>query len=273
MPRLRIRFRFLHALALIALAHAACPQSARAQDFPGSVALRWDHCYGDGGTTARSFSCDTNSGSNELVVSAYPAAAVPQLNGADVFLQIDVLGDALLPGWWQLWSGGCRGTTALTASFVPPAGTVNCLDPWAGQASGGVIFDFHGDVIHGQIHAICAIPQSVAIPAGAEVFIARIVVLHLKTVGAGSCTGCLSGACIGLKEVALLQPSGVGDFRILFALPGTNSDVAAWQVNAVQFPFLIDGPGPGALEKLFGPCTAATAAARTTWGAVKQLYR
>jgi hypothetical protein len=152
---------------------------------------------------------------------------------------------------------------------------VNCLDPWAGTAVGGLSYTADSPAPgQARIQIVCAPAQTASVPAGTEIFLARLAVLHTKTVGTGSCAGCLDGACLGITSVRLTQPVGVGDVLMLDPLPGTRSDMVGWQMTGAVMPY-IEGINPhsGEPEKAFGSCTSVTDAARPTWGAVKRLYR
>ena len=59
-PRLRL-FALAALLLLPTIAFAA----------PG-IAMRWDRCYGEGGTANKDFACNTNQGSERLVLSFIP---------------------------------------------------------------------------------------------------------------------------------------------------------------------------------------------------------
>src|SRR5436190_20843571 len=58
-----------HALLVFALGWVVTADPLHSQPHPG-VALRWNHCFGEGtGAIVRSFACDTNAGLEELVGS------------------------------------------------------------------------------------------------------------------------------------------------------------------------------------------------------------
>jgi len=262
-PALRV---VLIALAAIALFSGA----ASAQT--GAVALRWDNCYSDGGLSSKSFACNTNSGSESLILSVYPPVDMPQLNGALETLTVWSTA-AATPTWWQVNSGGCRPTSGMSAQFLPLPSSITCIDPWTGQASGGFNFEptyFAPNIA--RLRVVGAIAGTVSIPANQEVFLARVVIFNTKTVGTGSCAGCLTPACIGFNSVQLTQPVGVGDYVVMLPLAGTHSDYVGWQMDAtmgetITSPF-------GVPQKSFVSCqSSATPSRRPTWGAVKSLYR
>lgn len=164
---------------------------------------------------------------------------------------------------------------------MPPASASHCLDVWQGTASGGVSYSyppyFNGSLLNeAEIRVVCAIPATVAVPAGAEVFVARVIITHGKTVGTGSCGGCLSGLCIGLNSVELDQPQGAANpgYLLFDSLPGTSSDAVGWQMSGVSMPSVINPNYNNVYPvKFFTGCLTATNAARPTWGAIKRMYR
>ena len=74
----------------------------------------------------------------------------------------------------------------------------------------------------------------------------KVVISHAKTVGAGSCGGCSDGATLYLASVKLDQHTGVGDYTYTQPL---GRAYVTWQ-----------GGSPVPTRK-------------STWGAVKSLYR
>lgn len=270
-PARRLRTIALAAMfAFAALALAGAPAGAQS----GHVAMRWNDCFGDGGTRVRTFACDTNSGSEMLVVSAFPPVDMPQLNGASLVIDVLTSGETL-PSWWQFQTGGCRtGSGMLSVQFTPPPTAATCTDTWLSSAAGGMDFSYPWAFPGGaRVRVVVGIPGSVPVLAGTEVFICRVRVSHAKTVGTGACSGCTGGLCIGLTSVVLTQPSGVGDQLLFDPLPGTASDATSWQTDMVMTSVIHPGHGGFGLVKDFTSCVAATDAARPTWGAIKRMYR
>src|SRR5882672_7888002 len=109
-------------LALTAGAAAAAP----------GVNLRWTNCFGDAGQLNRAFACNTNApitANNILVGSFVLAADVLAASGNEIVVDL-ASSSATLPAWWGFKNAGTCRTTALSMTFAPPAGTVNCAD-WA----------------------------------------------------------------------------------------------------------------------------------------------
>src|SRR6185369_12251151 len=112
-----------------------------AQPYPG-VALRWSHCFGEGtGLATRTFACDTNAGSEELIGSFALGGDMADVSGneivVDVFtgypyvrMPVPPSGGGPLPEWWKFKNTGTCRQTALTTAFVADAANVVCQD-WA----------------------------------------------------------------------------------------------------------------------------------------------
>lgn len=246
-----MRMTFLLALAL--LTAPAVPASA------SGLGLAWDHCFQSGGTWQKLFACDQNLGQDVLVVSVIPPADMPSFAATSVI--VDVVVDAgSLPPWWLTATGQCR-ANAIVPSFDPTSFplTAECPSLW-------------GDTVPLQVFAIqqglhgpgtFRINSGAAVPAGSEYLVqgnavsylaARITFMHSKTVGAGACDGCRTGACLLLNEMKMQQPAGLGDYTVTNAAEiGSNS--ATMNADGSYYTY----------------CYTPTA--NRTWGAVKSLYR
>ena len=101
------------------------------------VNMRWNACLGDGGSASRTFACDRNTGTNQLVGSFVLGADLQQVSG--VQFVVDIATDSpTLPAWWHFKNAGsCRAASLSVSGTISPI-AVNCLD-WAnGAASGGL---------------------------------------------------------------------------------------------------------------------------------------
>jgi len=226
--------------------------SAHAQ---GGINLSWGDC-GAAGVQNKTFACTTNSLTGAIMVASVVAPqALDQLNGEESVMTLQT-NQATLSPWWQIATGGCRGTTAASVSFDFTGGPFTCTDPWSGGGAGGMNAQpgFDGPNRE-RIRTIGAIPGSTAIDGTTEYYVFKITLLGAKTTGTGSCAGCDDGACIVLDMIRLTQPLGVGDFDVYTTL---NRSFVQWQ--------------PGA-SSISGGCPAATPTQNKTWGSVKSLYR
>jgi len=260
------------ALLSVGLAALGTSQAAaQSEPPPGSIAMRWNLCYGEGGAAARTFACNTNTGVEMLVISAFPPANLPQLNGAEVLVTLLSPGFTL-PSWWQIGTGFCRTSTVVQGEFVPPSGPETCGDPWLNAGLGAVTYQYGSEGANiARLRSAYGINPPVAVTSGNEIFVCSFRILHQKTTGAGSCSGCSSGVCLGLQSVYLTQPAGVGNYFMIMPLPGTSSDVVTWQEDLVMPSSVYIYRS--AWRKDFTGCVSTTEAARPTWGAIKRLYR
>jgi hypothetical protein len=245
------RTRSLLAAAALTLAAS----NAHAQFEKGFMNLSWDDC-GTFGTMQRNFACNTNSGSNTMYASGVLEVAMPQLNGAASVLDMQTNQPAL-SNWWKIGGAGtapnCRPGSVMTADFNF-LGNVNCLDPWAGAAIGGISFSQgFGGPNRARIRTVCAIAGSTPAVPDIEYYFFKVTFTNARTTGTGSCAGCEDGACIVLSSINLTQPVGAGNHTL--DTPLTRQYVV-WQGGDVN-----------------GGCPGATPARTATWGAVKSLYR
>ena len=221
----------------------------------GGINLSWTDC-GSAGVQQMTFSCASNTLTGAvLVASAVSGVDIPELISEESVMDLQVNQAALSP-WWQLQTGGCRGTSGITSDFNFTSGPFGCLDPWQGSAVGGMVYRTTGPN-RARIQTVgYPYPSgSTSINGTSEYEFFKIVLLGAKTVGNGSCAGCSDGACIVLNEIKLVQPLGVGDYPVTLPIV---RNWALWQQGAATVP---------------GGCPSATPARSATWGSVKSLYR
>ena len=246
MTRMIPRFRILLlAAALLVVGFA----TAQAQ---GGIDLSWNDC-GSFGVGNKSFTCASNTLTGAILfASAVAPVPMNQLVGqeSEIILQTNT---ATLSPWWHLESGGCRGTTAVASGFDFTSGPFSCLDPWSGQAAGGMNYEpNYGAPNRARLRTVCAIPGSTAITDSDEYYFFKVTLLGAKTVGNNSCAGCTDGVCIVLNSIKLVQVAGVGDYVV------TNPIVrqhVTWQGGMFFF------------------CPAGDPVQNRTWGSVKSMYR
>ena len=254
-------------LATSSLAHAA----------PG-IAMRWDQCHGDGGVPNKNFACDTNTGSETLVLSFKPPTDLDQVNGNEIELELQNPG-ATLPAWWQFKNQGtCRATSLLVNSNISSS-SVACLDEFAGLATSGIgayTIGYHGAANTADLVIAEAVPTSAltTLKGDQEYFAINIVINHRKTIGTGSCAGCLTPMCLFFKSLKIT--CGGPGFDVTLTEPlAANSWIAGWQggnttlrYEPEDIPHLLIYKG----WHIDG-CGLATPARNQTWGAIKSLYR
>jgi len=241
---------------LLALACFALAPAAHA----AGVELRWDQCYGDGGVQNKNFACDTNSGTETLVGGFVLGTDMQHVSGTQVIVDIGFAGFTA-PAWWQFRAlGSCR-QFSLSLDLLPPAPAVHCSD-WTMGSGLGAVGNYNTASPGAYIARLIA---GVAVPSNAlqdliasqEYFAFAIHIDHQKTIGAGSCAGCTTPACIVFSSIDVTTPIATDNTKLISPANGTDSNFCTWQ-------------GGGGLVN---GCPASTPMTLRTWGAVKALYR
>lgn len=260
--------RFVVALLL------ACT-AASAHAAPG-INLRWDACVADGGVRNKTFACDTNTGSEKLVVSFQLPADLTQVTGIEAAVDIPTP-NTLPPAWWALSGAGACRNGSLSLVFGPAGDPVGCENAWwAGAPAGGVTYGvaFNGANFY-RLSLIGALAPNAATDlwTGTEYVAGTVTLSHAKTVGTSACPGCADPVCLGLRHVKLSRPVGVGDIQ-LSAETAPNSSTVNWQ-GASAGSWLYEDPLFPATRPSYRivTCDAAVPARNHTWGAIKSLYR
>ena len=220
------------------------------------INLSWNDC-GATGSASKTFSCTTNTLAGAIMVASAQAggAGLAQLNGQESVITLQT-NQPTLSSWWQLASGGCRGTTAISSSFDFTGGPFTCVDAWAGGASGGMNSQPQFDGPNRErFRTVCAVPAPIAITGTDEYYFFKLTILGAKSTGTGACAGCDDGACIVFTSLLLTEPAGVGDLLINTPLV---RQYVTWQAGGTS---------------VSGGCPAATPTNNRTWGSVKSLYR
>ena len=225
--------------------------------FAAGINLSWTDC-GQSGSLHKTFACTSNTLSGAILIGSFvPPVGATLITGEEIVLDL-VSASSTLPAWWQFKNlGTCRQTAfSIDADFT--AGPPNCADYWMGQAAGGfTAFDpglVPGQLNRARVLAVVATAMGFwPADAGVEYGAFKITINGTKTVGVNACGGCLQPVCLVLNEIKLLQPSGLGNFRL--QNPESRNYVT-WQGGVVT-----------------GGCPAATPTRNATWGSVKALYR
>ena len=264
--------RYLLVLSIVVLALLA-PQSARA----GGVSLRWDNCYSDGGVINKTFACDTNAGSERLVMSFVLDSPLVNMSGVEARLAV-VPASSTLPSWWQFKNTGTCRQSSLSLTLTPPAGSVNCTD-WAnGNATGGIgsYAASSEPAPNGMLVKLAAaVPPTalVTLAAGQEYVTGSLVIDHAKTTGTGACAGCDQPVCIVLDNLNLTTPTLANNRFLIDPAFGAGGNFARWQ-NAQEANVQTEGCGTGVpCYHTFSCELSSTPVRNSTWGAVKSLYR
>jgi hypothetical protein len=220
--------------------------------------LTWDACaFEPQASPVRLFACDTDADTMRLHAAFTVAQPVDSVIGLEVVIDIQHESPTL-PDWWRFEAGGCRaGALRSDVRF----GTVpGCADPWAGAGVASfpsyAVTQPRGAANQARIKAgVGVLPSDPRILAADTPYHAvRLGVVTNLTTGMGACTGCTGKACLVLNSIWIKRTPGAQGGDVFVSTPGpAEANWAAWQ-------------GTGA------NCTAVPVR-RSTWGAVKSLYR
>jgi hypothetical protein len=229
----------------------------------GSVNFAWTGCPADGGSSSRTFACNTNTGNHVAVGSFTPSSSMGDFVGVEVVIDLQAT-SASLPAWWSFFNvGSCRGS-AISATFDFSVLAGGCADPFGSPGQGGLAaycvtgancVDAPEDLNRARIKAAGAVAEPVAIDGGIEYYGVRLAVTNAKTVGTGACAGCTDGVCLVLNSIKSAGLSGASELNTSDA-PGSNAHIT-WQ-NGSSIP---------------GGCPGSVPTQTKTWGQVKSLYR
>lgn len=225
------------------------------------VNLTWSGtgCYSEDPNTNKAFACTSNTGANTMTASFEPATDQPNFVGVEGLIDMQADG-ASVPAWWEFFSGGCRPTALSTSADFTTATATTCVDPWSGQAGGGLtayktmanftgvpeVFTAYG----ARIKVAYAVAVESPLTGGTEYYAYKVTISNTKTAGATGCAGCLTGATLVLNQIRSAE-STAGVFQILTD-PIANQCVT-WQTS--------------------GRTCAAVPTHNRSWGQIKSLYR
>lgn len=251
--------------------------SAVAAPNPYGINAAWTDCYGDGGTSNRQFSCNTNLGTERLVLSFVVDQAVQNVCGMEMYLQLASDGSTL-PSWWSMKNAGTCRPTSLAFTIQPPNPlSTECLD-WGGGSFGSAGIGYYNIGSLGPnvvtTAAVTAVPQGLGLTLdpGVEYFTGSYIINHAKTTGTGSCSGCQLPVCVLYSHMKLYVDGGGPAIRVLTTPANTpNSQLATWQSG--QFFNLQHTCDSQTCVNSFFCSTQPVSSRHSTWGAVKSLYR
>lgn len=262
------------AVLLLAMAAAAPARAA-------GVNLSWNECASEAGSARdATFACDTNGGSHTMVGSFVLDSAFPAVIGMEVVMDV-AAASSVLPAWWDFgpFDGSARQLSAcrngsLSASLAAGANDAVCADWAQGTAMGGVAAwcGSNGSCVDhpasaNSVRFKLATAVSIFTPhdlaGGTEYEVFRLTFNHARTSGSDACGGCATPVCLVLGSVRVVDRGDVNPRLLTLAVtPGSNT--IAWQ------------GGGGLAVGDVGTCPATstpTPAKRSSWGAVKALYR
>lgn len=211
------------------------------------AALHWDACGAQ--VASRQFACDSNSGESRMVVSAYRDSAGGFTSAFTCSLDV-VVAAQTLPSWWMLGRAECRAGSLVESVIAEPV-DVQCAYAWHGVLAHGMLIT--SGAISAQTHLWIEgvdVTQDVRMTPHLEVFVVALTLRHDKSVGAGSCAGCSTSACVLLRDVTFVDEGGANTIHMPL-LP--EQTMLVWQGGT--------------------PSCAAVPVRNRTWSGVKALYR
>jgi len=168
---------------------------------------------------------------------------------------------AQLPDWWRLAPGECReGMLTFPASLngIGTGATGVCPNPWLGANLGGGYQWGSEDRGWGFLKLAFARDTETYLSKDQR-YIAGVITLDPNLGDSGECAGCSTPACIAANQIELEQQPG--------------------QIPPQQDIYIVNAP----IERLFvtwqggeiggSGCPLSVPTRRTTWGAIKAIYR
>jgi len=219
------------------------------------LSLAWRDCAPPNGLgfNDQHFGCDANQTELPLFPSFSLAAALDSVFAMELVLDVDVNADPL-PAWWHMEPAGCRPNGwAADASLAG-----SCGDPWQGNgvaAVQGWLPGQGGSGRHGRLLVAAEVLPASAVSLGANVPYTACRIL-LRSVNTTNCVdGCATPACMVFNSLLIRSLHLPNDTELFLSGPEVaGSDRVVWQGGV-------------------GADCQAVPTRRTTWGAVKALYR
>ena len=222
------------------------------------LSIAWDDCRPPlgFGNNNKAFGCASDINELPLFPSFSIPTSIDSVYSMELVIDFNVAGVETdpLPPWW-LMAPGCRANAwaaDATASF-------SCTDAWDGKGTGSFQGWIPGTPGSSSRHArllvaVGTLPQDAVTLLGNATYTACRIIL--RTVNTVACNdGCSTPACMVFNSLLIRRLHTPADEEILISGPEMGlSDRTFWQ-------------GVGGAD-----CTAVPTR-RTTWGAVKALYR
>jgi hypothetical protein len=253
--------RPLFAFALAALTAGAAHASG--------INVAWNDCPAAGGIENVLFNCNVNTGNNALVVSFVPPIDLSDITGIQA--NVSIINEPTfsicdpippggpscyppLPSFWDMQTGGCRGSSISTTPFfqVSPFDAGICQDMWQGQAVSGSVYQVNvGGSNWNRLQVVAAVPAGTPVSAlaSAESYAFRVQINHLKSTGTGTCEGCCTPVTLVCDYLQLQYNAGAD--QVTLTQPESRN-WATWNT---------------------GNTACLTPTHNRTWGSVKALYR
>ena len=218
------------------------------------IAIAWHDCRSPGGAgfSSQNYGCTSNIVTIPLFPSFTLESSVDSVYSMELVIDVVVAADPL-PEWWHTEPNACRANGwAADASFAG-----SCADTWTGTGSaawqGWLPGQPGSQSNHGRLLIAASVLPENAVALDPLVAYTACRVL-LRTNSTTDCPGCAVDACLVLNSILLRRLPGSSVEEVLLSVPeSVGSNMVSWQGNTAD-------------------CQAVPVR-RTTWGAVKALYR
>jgi len=232
------------------------------------VGIRWSNCFSDAGLSNRNFACNANTGAGILVGTFEVGADLANTSGEEIVVDL-ASASSPLPAWWGFVNAGTCRQGSLQLFAAPPATAANCTDWAQGLATIGIgAYNIGARGANtARLVAAAAVPPSSLqlLTPGQEYFSFNATISNNKSVGTGSCAGCLDPVCIVFNSLNLTTPILANNVKLVGPLNGTDANYCTYQGGA---GVVTNPPGGGGGSG----CPQATPTKNATWGQVKALY-
>jgi hypothetical protein len=226
---------------------ALVPGIALAQS-PSGVALRWNHCFGEGtGLWNRTFACDTNAGFEELVGSFTLGDNFGEVSGTEIvvdfttafpFIDMPSPPPAIpVPAWWTFKNAGSCRLNSLSISTLANVEDLRCPD-WAGGSGVSALGAYRLDSAtpyRARLIAAVAVAQTnlQLLVQAQEYYSFTLRIDHKKTVGDAGCGGCGVPVLVSFNSVRVTTPVPGNDRFVAGPLNGVDADFVTWLPEVV----------------------------------------
>ena len=230
---------------------------AHAQVVGAGLSLGWQDCRtapGAGGDN-QNFGCTVTINDLPLIPALKLTTAIDSVIACELVIDVG-LATSTLPPWWHMEPGGCRATPSAWSASLATA--VSCPDAWQGQATAlatSWLTSFPGSTSdRGRLTvAVAALPGVLArLERDIPLALCRIA---LRSDNSLTCSGCSIPGCLVFNSLLIRR------------LPGS-----LWEEATIATPEVAGATWVRWQGGLGADCQALPTR-RSTWGAVKALYR
>ena len=219
------------------------------------LSIAWQDCraLGGAGVDNQSFGCSSEINDMLLDPAFVLSAPLDSVISFELVIDVDVAA-TFLPPWWRMDPGQCR-ENGWSANASAPG---SCSDPWRGTGvaafQGWLAGQPGGSPRHGRLLVAAAANPGTFVTLDADVAYSAARVL-LRSNNTLTCGGCSTPACLVFNSVLIRRLPGSSVETVFLSVPEVPGlERVSWQGGS-------------------GADCQAVPTRRSTWGAVKSLYR